>query len=575
MPTRHTLRHWFVAAGMTAALFAVLAAVSNFRFENSDDVLLVKAFMGFEGGAPANFSLYTHTLLAWALYGLGRVAPAVPWFSVFQGALLLAGGTVAVKCILQLAERSGWRAVWGLVGGASFLSMFAAFACCRVNYTTTAALAAAAAVLQFATVEPFQGKRGKTVRGYGLGLILLALGYCLRYASVMPALPYLALLLMWQGARQWKATHGGLRSLWPLLLGAGTVAAMLLMLWGIRQAEIALRGLQPYLDWQNARTALMDFTAFADDPAPALAAGLGYAPSTLAMVRAWYFMDASITTDMLRALRSAYPAHPSGAAFAQLGALYAQNPRYLYSTLATLILCVALCLRGRSPLTRLAAPLAVLGGGMMLLYLGWQGRLPGRAADAVFFPCAALLLALWFSEPPAAQKRPAWRRALAAALAAAALLAVGMNAKLTLHDITRAPDIRSQVREADLETYALAHANTLVVRSPALLRDTRLWPAVRGGLPANIMIWGDWTCRTPSWYAQLARLGFDGPAFTAADWLRGNILLATADDAEMAALRAYMSDALGVSVQAVPAGQAGEIALYRFQAADTGTAGTT
>ena len=25
MPTRHTLRHWFIAAGMTAALFAVLA----------------------------------------------------------------------------------------------------------------------------------------------------------------------------------------------------------------------------------------------------------------------------------------------------------------------------------------------------------------------------------------------------------------------------------------------------------------------------------------------------------------------------------------------------------------------
>lgn len=127
-------------------------------------------------------------------------------------------------------------------------------------------------------MDPFQGKRGETLRGYGLGMISLALGYCLRYASDrVPALPYLALLLMWQGARQWKATHGGLRSLRPLLLGAGMVAAMLLALWGIRQAEIALRGLQPYLDWQNARTALMDFTAFADDPAPALAASLGYA----------------------------------------------------------------------------------------------------------------------------------------------------------------------------------------------------------------------------------------------------------------------------------------------------------
>ncbi|MEG1968073.1 MAG: hypothetical protein RR142_10415, partial [Clostridia bacterium] len=49
----HKLAPWLMGAAMTTAFLLVLSRISSFRFENSDDMLIVKAFMGFEGGIPA------------------------------------------------------------------------------------------------------------------------------------------------------------------------------------------------------------------------------------------------------------------------------------------------------------------------------------------------------------------------------------------------------------------------------------------------------------------------------------------------------------------------------------------
>ena len=84
MQTKRIWLCWLLGATMTAALLVALYLISDFRFENSDDSLLLKAFMGFEGGAPANFTLVTHPLLAWALCALGTAMPggASSWSSI-------------------------------------------------------------------------------------------------------------------------------------------------------------------------------------------------------------------------------------------------------------------------------------------------------------------------------------------------------------------------------------------------------------------------------------------------------------------------------------------------------------
>ncbi|NCC95177.1 MAG: hypothetical protein EOM10_18255 [Opitutae bacterium] len=214
-------------------------------------------------------------------------------------------------------------------------------------------------------------------------------------------------------------------------------------------------------------------------------------------------------------------------------------------------------------LCALATLVGILG---FLLLLSWRGRLLARAADAALLPGGAMLvcLALERGFPGRGQNR--LRRAAAAALAALLLAAAIPHLQATLYALTRKPDTVSMQREADLETYALSHPDVLLVRSPNLLRDTRLRPNVSAGVPGNILIWGDWICHTPGWDRQLAVYGLRADAFSPADWLNAPLLLAAAEPAETDDLRDYLSDALGRPIQAMAVAREGSLQFYRFTA---------
>ena len=106
-----------------------------------------------------------------------------------------------------------------------------------------------------------------------------------------------------------------------------------------------------------------------------------------------------------------------------------------------------------------------------------------------------------------------------------------------------------------------------MVRTPNLLRDTRLFPDVSGGTPKNLMVWGDWLCRTPSWNHQLVLSGFDAEHFTAGDWLKDGIVFAASSQADTQDLCAYLAEATGKTIEAEEQGSYGTLEFYRFRAA--------
>ncbi len=554
---------------MALALFATLALIGNFRYENSDDLLMVKPFMGFEGGISADFTLYTHTLLAWALHGLSMLFPAVAWFSVYQIALLFLSVTVLGKSVAQLTKdrRRPWLAAF--FTDALLLGGFAVFACCRVSYTSTAGLAGAAAMAQLLS-SGFGVEAGELrVRDTLPSLLLLIAAYCLRAVSVVPALCFVGLCFVTRGLTLRK-TQGSTwrRAVRPLLIALAVYVGVFGALAGIRQVEIAMRGLQPYMAWQDARIKLMDYTDFQTDPAPALAANSGLSAAEVEMVRQWYFMSADIDTTALTKLAAAYGNTQDGNAFSRLASFFSQNPRYA-AMAATIALLTLLCFLGarRHHYLTAAAVTALLGALVMLLYLGIRGRLVGRGVDTVLMPCAAMLFCLALLSLPPIHSLRAGARIATLALLALTLAVSSLNLRDTYRAVTRTPDATSQQREAELETYALSHADLLIVRSTSLLRDTRLLPDCSAGMPANIALWGDWGCRTPSWNRQLARFGLDAEHFAAQDWLGGRIVFAAATETDAAPLIAYLSEALGTAVEATPYGDYGTLLFFKFQSA--------
>ena len=379
--------------------------------------------MGYEGGEPATFSMILHTALAWPLFALAKLFPGVAWFSIVQLCLLWLAQVVIVKSLSQLAARRGLPLWAGALAGALFLAGYAVYVTCRVSFTTTSALVGAAAVAQLATVHFQAEKRGAVFLPMLGSTALLLQCYFLRQISVLPPLCFWALML----AAKLAIAFGGGRT--PLALAKPALAATLataLLFSGfaaLREAEIRLTGTRPMLDWQLERSALMDYTDFDATTRPETREAIGWSEPEFTLFTYWYFMDDNISTQALQTLNRQQMEDDAALTVAdRLNATAVivrnsllANPAIAYGFLAALAMAAAAMLamgrlRRLSAMAVLALLCAAAGALLLMVYLGYSGRLPMRAAASVLYPFAAFAftaLAGALDKPPHRVAAPA------------------------------------------------------------------------------------------------------------------------------------------------------------------------
>lgn len=545
---------------LATLFFLALSRVTYFRYENSDDFLVARAFLGFEGTSVTSPHLLLHPALVWAFSALSSAVPGVAWFSVAQLGALWLSAAVMGFCLLRCGRAARLHPAVCGVAALLFLGVFASFVCARLTYTTTAALLAAAACALLVCAGVTRRRVGLCV---ALSAVLLMGGGMLRDSSLPASLCFWLLSLAFLCVR---LAGGEARERRSLLRALAPVVAVSAVLAGVRLWE--KREYAAFFDFHDARIELMDYHSEAlDKVSKETLDALGWDASEVELVRQWYFMDENITAGALRLICEAggqtAAAERLEAVPETLRAFFAENPAYLFSVALLALLAAIACLAPRESagLTRLTALAAVGLFAAMLVYLAWRGRFLARAVDCALLPAAAVTACLAMAGWPAASRR----RLPALCLCALLLLPAGMQLKQTLYTLTRRPDIVSPTREADLEAYALENPDRLIVRTPDLLRDTRLFPDVSAGVPDNTMIWGDWLCRTPGWNAQLERFGFDPDGFTATDFLSEALLFATADDEPPQALMDYISHGAGRPVSAQLVATRGDLRFFAFR----------
>lgn len=550
------LTPWLYGFLVATLVLILLNQITYFRYENSDDILMVKAYMGFEGGSPAPYQLYQHALLSRLMGVLFSINSSIAWFSLLQVGCLWLSLAVICACVL-LCTKKTVPFLFGIWCSIVFAAVFAAFALARINFTTTAAMLGAAAVALLISTACTDRP---SVFSVLLSILLLLSSYMLRAQSCLAVFPFwmlaagYLLILHRQSAKKLLVLFSV-----GLILFAGLCV--------IQSAETSDPEIQELIHFQDANAGPMDYAedrlmSVGDD----VLAKIGWTRSELALVQQWYFMDENITPEAFEVLDAALSSDTSLASrlMQTLGTLFdffGSQPRYVLCCVILLLLAL-LSFLSDSFLTRLAALGSVALAAAMLCYLAFQGRFLSRAADCALFPAAVLLcvLAARAAGSPLSAKKKAFAVCIAVICFACTLLHAGMTRDL----LSDRPDYVSASREATLEAYALDHPDKLLLRTPNLLRDTRLFPDVSSGTPTNIMIWGDWNCRTPSWYDQLEKLGFDGRHFTAADFLKENLLFVTEQTAPPAELLAYIHEFTGLDVTYELTDTSGDLHFFRF-----------
>ncbi len=608
--TIRAIAPWLVGMLTASLFFALLYAYSSFQYIGSDDAPILRSFMGYEGGEPANFHLYIHTALAWTLYALARLMPGVAWFSIVQLFLLWFAQVVMIKSLAQLTSRRGLSLWAGALLGILFLAGYAVYITCRISYTTTSALLGAAAVAQLASVDMTQTRRGKILRPLLGSAVLLLQCYFLRQVSVLPPLCFWVLMLLTKVFIAFGKGKLPLRQAKPVLIGVLVTALAFGGLAALREADIALTGTRPLLAWQQERIQLLDYSDFDHTTTPETLQAIGWSDNEFTLFTYWYFMDDNMSLEALQTLNAQQAADDAHltigdkllAMLTTVRNSLRANPAitqgiYAALALALAALFAAACRRESSRWAYLGTVLAALGGALLLGYLGYSGRLPMRAAASVLFPFAAFAasalagalsgtppiriaragahipaaapeptaqtatiaaplpcdapaqVASSAPEPPVKPTpqprilRPLWAIPLILALCASLWFAM-QAAQIMAAAITPPADEEemdySSVNMADLDAYALENPDILFIHDLSQLGDTRLFPHTPADLAGNVLFWGGYTVRTPSWYRTLEKYGLS--ELNGSIFLRENVLLASTDPEPWPSLMAYIAE---------------------------------
>lgn len=566
---------WLTGLLMSAALMAAIFLFGDLRYAMNDDTAILRQYMGFGTGEIPEAHAFLHPLLSTPLRWLGLAAPEVAWFSWMQLALLWLAGAVSVKALMQCFAKRGLSMAAGAGAGAVYLTLFVMTYACHVTFTVTAAVLGAAAVLQLCSIDGERYTNGQIVRSLLLALALTALCGGLRLICVLPVALFCALALVPLAMRDFGFGRKKKRSWKPLLCGVCVIVLALGAMPVWRAAKMKAAGMEDYLNWQDANGRVLDYYEVSNLTEEELELA-GWTRKEADLLAQWCFLGSELTEESFQRLAGALESQSKTgltarlqSAWQKVTALPEADPvagRSALALLAALLLCaLGLAFKREErlwPGLTLAAGLLAVGA--FLMYLGWNGRLPVRAALQAVLPYGALVFGLL---PVCLPKKPG--------KATKPVLAAGTALLLALTVCYAAPTVQALAKPAEdpealdpfstLDMMAAEDPECLYFYDESLCADSRMFPGTEYGIPANLLFWGGWTFRSPEYMKCLSRFGISEEEMDTTLFLRDDVYLARGMIMpEPTALIDVLSEKTEEEIAAMQGGEEGGVYAFQF-----------
>lgn len=566
---------WLTGLCMSTALMAVIFLFGDLKYAMNDDTAILRQYMGFGTGVIPEAHAFLHPLLSTPLRWLGLAAPEVPWFSWMQLTLLWLACMVSVKALMQCFVKRGFSMALGAAAGAVYLTLFAMTYACHVTFTVTAAVLGAAAVLQLCSIDGERYTDGQIFRAILLALGLTALCGGLRLICVLPVALFCALALVPLAARDFGFGRKKKRSWKPLLCGVCVVVLALGAMPVWRTAKMKAAGMEDYLKWQDENGRVVDYYNVKKLTDEDLAVA-DWTRKEANLLAQWCFLGSDMTEDSFQRLADELEGRTKADSAARLQSAWQKvmalpelDPvawKSVLALLAVLLLCVlGLLFQRRGGLwtsLTLAAGFAAVWA--FLLYLGWNGRLPVRAALQAVLPYGALMFGLL---PLCLPRKPgtAAKAALAAGTALALALTV-LYAVPAVQTLAKPEEDPEALKPFDtLDMMAAEDPECLYFYDGSLCADSRMFPSTEYGIPKNLLFWGGWTFRSPEYMECLSRFGISEEELDAELFLRDDVYLARGMVMpEPTELVDVLSEKTGEEIVPMQSGEESGVYLFQF-----------
>lgn len=362
-----------------------LMTVFTSRLSDPDDDWGIAMLIA--GRYDATLCLYINPVLFWALAIPARVLE-INAYGLFQMAATLAAFAALALAFFRRMERPVAAAMFSLLVFCYWHNSMVAY-----NYTYNAALCAWAGILLLDLFGRELAGRWAAV----CGALLWWLGFLWRKESALLSLPFAGLYLaymLWKNRSDWRGAAKRILPWLGLVLGlAGASFALERALWSAPEwAE--------YADWNQARTAIVDYNTAPWSEAKENLEPLGISENDYWCANNWIFADPEFfTLERMQAMADQKVNPDVGELVHLVGSYFLRLPFEVRSCLVFLLFCVA-CLVLGGPLEWLVALCAGLGGLACSAYFMWAGRcqnglLLPRVADVIWLSgicCVVMLL---------------------------------------------------------------------------------------------------------------------------------------------------------------------------------------
>jgi len=541
---------WLLAGLTTLVILTVIFLLIHPVFMTIDDARLRYVFAGYCTGTPVSSYLFTYTPLSALLAKLYTLWPAVPWYALYQFAMIGLGSLLIGKTVYKICWRRGlslWAATAVYVFAYLTLWLISTI---LMHFEVTAAIIGTGGAALLLALDWRQDSRGTVICDTAAGVLCITACYVVQFNAFYAVCCYLLVggcyhALKAIARKEWKAP----------LLHVG--AFLLCLVIAVGSVTLLERQSKNTPDWtaydayNKYRVSFWDYDHVSYGEDPELYRSIGWSEEFYDMTQVMYFMDRRFNPSELSRITGKFSRFSLGdvstlsdtlRTLSSTERLFVVQSVFLLALLAAYITLMTKKKFRQTAWPELTAGLCSLGGtALLVLYLAGRGRLPLRAWLNMSIPCGVLCILLLCmvcaprrsrraspaaetacagtdaaadaGEKSAAAVPSGRRRRWARRFLCAGVLLTWLAGMIWSYQEIIGDDWTYRSRMNDrvlaMEHYAVAHPDNVYVYG---LTGAQNYNVFRGypdadSRPVNAVVWGSSYLYTPVYRQQLAKLG--------------------------------------------------------------------